>query len=194
LAASPVQHGGASPRSSAGAVLTAARQNIASLPGSLGQPVVVSGLVVDSESGAATVDDGTGRVRIGGSAAAEAISMLEPGDAIEVGGLVQQDSVGWFIAADPASIVALAVVGDSESPATTTSPQPADRARTMEPAPLASSSPALTLALVIAIAVVAGFAAAYSLHRRGRRVHRPDWLGGIRPGRGGPAGGSGGTI
>jgi hypothetical protein len=193
LAASPTQRGGATPHSSAGMVLTA-RQNIASLPGSLGQTVVVSGLVVDSESGAATVDDGTGRVRIGGSAAAEAISLLEPGDAIEVGGLVQQDSAGWFIAADPASIVALAAIGDSESSAATISPQPADRARTMEPAPRASSSPALAVTLGMAFALAAGLVAAYSVHRSGRRIHRPALLGGRRLGRGGPASGSGGTI
>jgi hypothetical protein len=53
-------------------------------------------------SGTATIDDGTGQVRVGGPAAADALAILEPGDAIEVTGLVREDDLGLFIEADPA--------------------------------------------------------------------------------------------
>jgi len=173
------------------ATAMAARENISTLPTRLGQPVIVSGLVVDSESGSATVDDGTGRVRIGGSAAAEAISLLEPGDAIEVGGLVRQDAQGCLIDADPASIVALSAVGDasttaggaSTTPASAIASRPADRAATLAPGPLASSSTGLAAGLVLAVLLLAaGFAGAYSIRRRGGRLPLPTGFRGPRLG------------
>jgi hypothetical protein len=157
----------------------AARENISSLAGRLGRQVVVSGLVVDAESGSATVDDGTGRVRIGGGAAADAISLLEPGDAIEVAGLVRQDAQGWLIEADPGTIVALAAIADGPTPAASgiadlPVDRPADRAATLQPGPLSSSSPGLAVALVVLLLLLAGgLAGALWLRRRGSRVPLP---------------------
>ena len=65
---------------------------IASLAQYAGRHVTVAGLVTDTATSTATIDDGTGEVRIGGASAAEAISMLEPGDAIDarlIGGNVE---------------------------------------------------------------------------------------------------------
>jgi hypothetical protein len=162
------------------AAAVAARENISSLAGRLGRQVVVSGLVVDAESGSATVDDGTGRVRIGGAAAADAISLLEPGDAIEVAGLVRQDAQGWLIEADPGTIVALAAIGDGPSLAASgivglPVDRPADRAAaTMQPALLTSSSPWLAAALVVLLLLLAGgLAGALWLRSRGSRVAWP---------------------
>ncbi len=73
----------------------------------VGKTVTVAGLVTETASDTATIDDGTGQVRIGGPSAADVLTMLEPGDAIEVTGLVQQDDLGLIIEADPASIVDL---------------------------------------------------------------------------------------
>jgi hypothetical protein len=173
----------ASGRSVAAAI--ALRQNISSLPSRLGQPVIVSGLVVESDSGSATLDDGTGRVRVAGQSAAEAISLLEPGDAIEVGGVVQRDSQGWLIEADPASIVALSAAGDASSPvAPATASRPADRAATLKPGPLASSSTGTAaLLLVLALAVAAALAGAYSVRRRRLLAALPGGLGGLVPAR-----------
>jgi hypothetical protein len=80
---------------------------ISSLQNHLGETVTVAGLVTETSNGTATIDDGTGSVRIGGADAAEAVAMLEPGDAVEVTGLVRSDGQGLIVEADPASIVAL---------------------------------------------------------------------------------------
>lgn len=80
---------------------------IGSVADHVGERVTVAGLVTDTANGTATVDDGTGSVVVVGAAAAEALSMLEPGDAVEVTGLVRQDAFGLTIEADPGSIVAL---------------------------------------------------------------------------------------
>jgi hypothetical protein len=80
---------------------------IAALAGYLGERVTITGLVADSTGEEATVDDGTGEVRVGGSEAAGAIALLEPGDAIEVTGTVTQDEAGLLLAADPMSMVTL---------------------------------------------------------------------------------------
>jgi DNA/RNA endonuclease YhcR with UshA esterase domain len=87
----------------------AAGQNveIGSLAGYLGRSVTVAGLVTDTGSGTATIDDGTGAVRVRASSDAEAIALLQPGDAIEVTGYVGEDDSGLVIEADPASIVDL---------------------------------------------------------------------------------------
>jgi uncharacterized protein YdeI (BOF family) len=81
----------------------------------LGETVTVAGLVVSSEGGTATLEDGSGEIRIGGSAAADAISMLEPGDAVEVGGVVLRDDQGLLIEVDPESMVAMPAGGSSAS-------------------------------------------------------------------------------
>jgi hypothetical protein len=54
------------------------------------------------------LDEGTGRIRLGGAAATDAISLLEPGDAVEVTGQVARDTDGWLIEVDPDRILALA--------------------------------------------------------------------------------------
>ena len=78
---------------------------IASLAQYAGRHVTVAGLVTDTATSTATIDDGTGEVRIGGASAAEAISMLEPGDAIEVTGLVRTDGHGLILEVDGGSLV-----------------------------------------------------------------------------------------
>lgn len=75
--------------------------------GHLGLDVTVVGLVTATGDGEVTINDGTGEVRIGGPSAAAALSLLEPGDAVEVRGRVTQDERGLLILADAASIVIL---------------------------------------------------------------------------------------
>ncbi|MGA3056998.1 MAG: hypothetical protein ABSE70_03005 [Candidatus Limnocylindrales bacterium] len=99
-------------------VAAAPRVDIAALPDHIGERVTVSGLVADSDGEQATVDDGTGEVRIGGTPAAEAIALLEPGDAIEVAGIVAQDQAGLLIAVDPMSMIALPGDGGDDPAAT----------------------------------------------------------------------------
>ena len=107
---------GTSPRSGASSTVLSARNvNIGSLAGYLGRSVTVTGLVTETANGTATIDDGTGQVRIGGPAAAEAVAILEPGDAIEVTGSVREDDLGLFIEADPASVLDLPGGTDDES-------------------------------------------------------------------------------
>jgi hypothetical protein len=163
--------GSTTPRPYAAAA-TSTRYDISSLPNRLGQTVVVSGLVMDAEDGSVTLDDGTGRARLGGRAGAEAISLLEPGDAIEVGGLVQQDAGGWLIEVDPSSIVALSAAGDGVRPsAPATESRPPDRAATIQPAPLAAASPSLAPWLVMVVLVLAAaFVGVLSVRRCGWRM------------------------
>jgi hypothetical protein len=97
-----LSYAGAAPRS----------VGIDSLAAYLGRSATIAGLVTATTSGTVTIDDGTGEVRVGGHSAATAIEMLEPGDAIEVTGLVQSDDRGLIIEADPDSIIDLP--GDSE--------------------------------------------------------------------------------
>jgi hypothetical protein len=101
--------GSAAAGGSGAASLVAAgpRVDIAALPEHMGERVTVSGLVADSDGEQATVDDGTGEVRIGGAPAAEVIALLEPGDAIEVAGVVAQDEAGLLIVVDPLSMITL---------------------------------------------------------------------------------------
>jgi hypothetical protein len=92
---------------STSATAAAPRVDISALAAHIGERVIVSGLVADSDGEEATVDDGTGHVRIGGSAATEAIGLLEPGDAIEVSGIVTRDEAGLIISVDPMSVITL---------------------------------------------------------------------------------------
>jgi hypothetical protein len=78
-----------------------------------GKSVTVTGLVLETAEGTATIDDGTGTVRVGGSAAAEVISALAPGDAVEVTGVVGRDDQGLLIDVDPESIVDLPADGST---------------------------------------------------------------------------------
>ena len=80
---------------------------IESLAGCVGLDVTLVGLVTATSNGELTIDDGTGAVRISGSDAAEALSLIEPGDAVEVRGRVTQDERGIVISVDAASIVVL---------------------------------------------------------------------------------------
>jgi hypothetical protein len=82
---------------------------VSSLAAYVSRTVTVAGLVTATDSGTATIDDGTGAVRLGGRAAAEEIAMLQPGDAIEATGLVTRDASGLMIQADPASLVSLSL-------------------------------------------------------------------------------------
>ena len=85
--------------------------SVSDIPGHEGETVTVAGLIVDTGPATATLDDGTGRVRLGGPAASDALSLLEPGDAVEVTGLVSRDGDGWLIEVDPYRIVTLAGTG-----------------------------------------------------------------------------------
>jgi hypothetical protein len=81
--------------------------SINSLARYVGLDVTVVGLVTATADGEVTIDDGTGEVRIGGAGAAEALSLLEPGDAVEVRGRVAEDGRGLVILADATSIVVM---------------------------------------------------------------------------------------
>jgi hypothetical protein len=84
---------------------------VSELPNLEGAAVILAGLIVETGPANTTLDDGTGRVRLGGSAAWDALSLLEPGDAIELRGQVARDADGWLIEVDPDSIVSLAGPG-----------------------------------------------------------------------------------
>jgi uncharacterized protein YdeI (BOF family) len=93
------------------AIATAGRLvTAAEIPDNEGATVTVAGVIVEIGSGTAMLDDGTGRILLGGSAASDAISLLEPGDAVEVTGQVSRDADGWLIEVDPDLIVSLAGV------------------------------------------------------------------------------------
>jgi hypothetical protein len=98
---------------------------VSEITGREGETVTVAGLIVGTGPATATLDDGTGRVRLGGTAAADALSLLEPGDAVEVTGLVSRDADGWLIEVDPDLIVTLAAGG---SGTTASSERSADNA------------------------------------------------------------------
>ena len=85
--------------------------DIADVSSRLGETVTVAGLVTGTADGTATLNDGTGEIRVGGVEAASAIGLLEPGDAVEVTGVVAQDDAGPLLVVDPASIVAVPAGG-----------------------------------------------------------------------------------
>ncbi len=126
---------------------------ISDLPAHDGQTVTIAGLVVAVDRGSAgpygvtaalgepapgleaapalgsavaTLDDGTGSVRLGGTAAQEALALLEIGDAVEVSGDVIGGASGWSIEVDPERILALA--GAGTEPAVADDPASADAA------------------------------------------------------------------
>jgi len=101
--------GSGAARSSGGPspVSGSSKVEIDSLSAHVGKTVTVAGLVTETASDTATIDDGTGQVRIGSASAADVLTVLEPGDAIEATGLVREDYQGLIIEADPASIVDL---------------------------------------------------------------------------------------
>jgi len=113
-AAGPAFGSGAS---GAPATADARLTTVSAIPGNEGSTVTVAGLIVDigaanaTGPATATLDDGTGRVRLGGPVASDAISLLEPGDAVEVTGQVSSDTDGWLIEVDPDQIVTLAGAG-----------------------------------------------------------------------------------
>ncbi len=112
---------------------------IESLTAFLGRNVTIAGLVTDTTGRTATVEDGSGAVRVGGDPAAEAVALLEPGDGIEVSGLVEQDEDGLIIEADPASIVDLPG-GGAAAPASGSAKGSAE-AVTSTKLPIGASSP-----------------------------------------------------
>jgi hypothetical protein len=144
---------------------------IGSVAGYLGLDVTVVGLVTATGDGEITIDDGTGDVRIGGAGATEALSLLEPGDAVEVRGSVVQDDRGLLIQADPASIVILpggeadatrgpdstvGLVWADETQSTPSSPGNAASIRQVSPtAPLPDVLPVLGAVAVVLVGAVA---------------------------------------
>jgi len=181
---------GSSLRSGApSAGLGARNVDIGSLAGYLGRSVTVAGLVTDTASGTATIDDGTGQVRVGGPAAADALAILGPGDAIEVTGLVREDDLGLFIEADPVSILDLpGGTGDENVPsasgaldrianrvpaATAVSRAPQASIRRASPGASPPDVPTLVLVALLALIAVAALLALgrnrAGLARRARR-------------------------
>jgi uncharacterized protein YdeI (BOF family) len=172
---------GSSPEAAPGRVA------IVSLAEYLDREVTVAGLVTATAGGIVTIDDGTGEVRVGGPSAAEALLTVEPGDAIEVTGVVRQDAEGLVIEADPMSIIdepgGLGEVQGAE-PGTAASSDDAPTQTPIPPtSPLAAasiriaSSPAappdgaaLVAVLLVVLATVAG---AVVLARRPGGIHRP---------------------
>jgi hypothetical protein len=163
------------------------RVSISSLSEHLDQEVTVAGLVTETAGGTATIDDGTGTVRVGGSSAADALALLEPGDAIEATGPVRQDYQGLIVDADPASIVDLPGMAKAAPAAETPTDDPTDVA----PAPSQSEagSPAAEASLRMApspaappdgaalgavlLTALAAVAAGLALARHSRRLRRP---------------------
>ncbi len=157
---------------------------IGSLAGRVGDTVTVAGLVTEIGGGTATIDDGTGRVRIGGSAAAVALEMLEPGDAIEVTGAVRRDDLGLIVEVDPASVVALP--GDGTATPTASGqvaallPEAATQspgtshvaAASIRQAVAAAPLPDAPTILAILLAMIAFSAAAVALSRSRGRIGR----------------------
>ncbi len=158
----------------------------------VGLSVTVAGLVTDTTEATATIDDGTGAVRVGGEAAADALAMLQPGDAIEVTGLVREDEDGLFIDVDPASIVAMpggpdeaeaAVSGVTATPSHIATPSatrsPADpdaaSASTRIAAPPAAP-PDVWALLAVLLAVLAAIAAALVIARHSGQLRRSGFL------------------
>jgi hypothetical protein len=84
---------------------------VAELAGYEGSTVSVAGIVAAAAGRQATLEDGTGSVRLGGESAADALALLEPGDAIEVTGAVTHDAAGLVMFVDPERIVTLAGPG-----------------------------------------------------------------------------------
>ena len=183
-----------------GAVAGSAGQSvpIASLASYVSRTVTVAGLVTATATGTATVDDGTGAVRLGGRAAADQISMLEPGDAIEATGLVTRDAVGLIIETDPATLVSLslgtAATADggggpgatgSGAVARSTARQPVMPVAIRDTSGRAPFPPALALAGLLVLCGLAVVIVAIGVHRRrfGRlgpgsvaRMAGPLWL------------------
>jgi DNA/RNA endonuclease YhcR with UshA esterase domain len=115
---------------------------IGSLADYLGLDVTVVGLVMATGVGEVTIVDDTGEVRIGGPSAAEALSLLEPGDAVEVRGRVTQDERGLLIQADAASIVILpgGEAAASRSPGSVVGLLAGNEAASILPGPRSASS------------------------------------------------------
>jgi uncharacterized protein YdeI (BOF family) len=165
---------------------TPGRVAIASLAEYLDREVTVAGLVTATAGGSVRIDDGTGEVRVGGPSAAEALSTVEPGDAIEVTGIVRQDAEGLVVEADPASIIdepagrgetqgaepgTAASSGDAptRTPASPLSPAAAASVRIASSPAAPPDGAALVAVLLAVLATVAG---AVVLARRPGGIHR----------------------
>jgi hypothetical protein len=198
--------GQASASGASGAPAADAPVSVSEIPGREGETVTVAGLIVDTSS-TATLDDGTGRVRLSGPAASDALSLLEPGDAVEVTGLVSRDADGWLIEVDPYRIVTLAGTGSGAAASSDGSPDgasPSAEAASDAPGLEGGASPARgqahglvhsaggvagpdaidVIALFgggLALVGLLGFAAARAT-RGGRRLRRPGQLARSLPG------------
>ena len=108
----------------------------------VGARATIAGLVTGVESGVATVEDGTGSARVGGSAAAAQIDMLEPGDAIEVTGMISVDELGPLLLADAESVVVLPgqLAGETATASSTLAWNPAAAGSTASAGVLGDSS------------------------------------------------------
>jgi hypothetical protein len=182
--------------------------SIADLESAIGREVVVAGLVTGVGGGEATLDDGTGQVRLGGAGAAEALSLLEPGDAIEVTGTVSRDPAGLLILVDPDRILAVSggtaaggdgsggpAAGDTVPASAPPSPGPARGAAALATPAGEAGDPLGTLALaaagaaILAVAALAlGSLAALAnpgLRRRVPQAPGRAWRSIRRPGEGG---------
>ena len=166
------------------------RVAIGSLAQYLDREVTVAGLVTATGGGSATIADGTGEVRVGGSSAAEALSKVEPGDAIEVTGIVRQDADGLVVEVDPASIIdepgargdslaaaretaassAAAFAGAAQTPAPPPSPAAAASVRIASSPAAPPDGVALVAVLLVVLATIAG---AVAFARRPGGIHRP---------------------
>ena len=98
---------------------SAGNPQVDDLPAFLHERVTVSGLIVDVAEGFATLDDGTGEVRLGGDEAAGAIASLEVDDAVEVSGMVERDGQGYWIQVDPEGLIVLPLFEPSAQPSGT---------------------------------------------------------------------------
>jgi hypothetical protein len=150
---------------------------IGALGGCVGATVTVAGVVTEVRPGEVVLEDGTGQIRVGGSAAAEALSPLRPGDAIEVAGVLTQDEAGPLLEADPASLVVLSAAEllppatdlpsfataspeSSTTRAVPATPAAAVSARRASPtAPLPDTLPLTAFAALIVAGVAFGLAA-----------------------------------
>ena len=194
--ASPGGSGNAADPSTAPGIANAGGSSVVDVAGlgaRIGETVTVAGLVIGTSHGTATLDDGTGEIRLGGVNATAVIDALEPGDAVEVTGVVTRDASGLLIEVDPASIVtapagsspaafplanplALVAADLSASPA----PTPGARgAQWRVPAGTASPDPQVILWICVGLVVAAGLSFA-AIAARTRAVRQKLWSLGMR--------------
>jgi uncharacterized protein YdeI (BOF family) len=158
------------------------RVEIGALGGRVGDRVTISGLVTESSGTTAAVTDGTGEITIGGPDAAEAISLLEPGDAVEVSGMVVRAVGGLRLDVEATTMVALSGGGTAAaSGVATTEPSASDRISGQAGTARFVGSPegrwpapgAMAVSGLLALAAIGGLAGiVVKVRRRGLRAAR----------------------